>query len=178
VVDQANLRRKLMQMQKPTPEMIKTWKAINDEYKAKLYPNQKSAPALIEYLKMKYPVTEITDEKWKQVVLHNVLLNKCYADKLPAGKTPTAIVFSVQNTGAGNILYERQDEIFKGHGIFVGIELETAFFLVEGSSMLWDELFAFKGLDEADLNNYYLVAEYITCLKRFDMLDSMLTQTA
>ncbi len=39
--------------------------------------------------------------------------------------------------------------------------------MVEGSSELWNELFAFRGLDEEDLKNYYLVAEYISCLKQF-----------
>jgi hypothetical protein len=35
-------------------------------------------------------------------------------------------------------------------------------------------LFAFKGLDAEDLTNFYLVAEYIACLKKFDMLDDVL----
>ncbi|WP_373485600.1 hypothetical protein [Acetobacterium malicum] len=29
-----------------------------------------------------------------------------------------------------------------------------------------DELVAFAGLDQADLNNYYLVANYIACLEK------------
>ena len=41
--------------------------------------------------------------------------------------------------------------------------------------MLSDELTAFQGLDEKDIQNYVCVAEYITCLKRFDMLDIVLT---
>lgn len=36
--------------------------------------------------------------------------------------------------------------------------------------MLYDELVAWRGLDEDDLNNYYLVAEYIECLERFGLL--------
>ena len=166
-----------MLMQEVTPELIETWKALSDEYRAKLYPNRKTAIDMIEYLKQKYSVAEITEEKWKQVVVGNVLLNECHANKLLAGRTPTAVVFTINNTGAGRALYEKQDDVFKGLKITVGIELETAFFHVEGSSMLWDELFAFRGLDEDDLNNYYLVAEYVTCLKNFDMLDGVLAQT-
>ena len=59
----------------------------------------------------------------------------------------------------GKLLYEKQDNIFKGEDIFVGIEMETGFIHVEGSSLLWDELFAFRGLDTDDLKNIYLVAE-------------------
>jgi len=54
------------------------------------------------------------------------------------------------------------------------VELNSGYFLVEGSSLLWDELFAFRGLDEEDLKNYYLVAEYVACLRRFDRLDRVL----
>ena len=46
--------------------------------------------------------------------------------------------------------------------------------MVEGSSQLWDELFAFRGLDDDDLTDFYLVAEYISCLKKFDTLDRVL----
>jgi len=42
--------------------------------------------------------------------------------------------------------------------------------MVEGSSMLWDELCAFQGLDAKDIENYYCVAQYISCLKRFNKL--------
>lgn len=39
-----------------------------------------------------------------------------------------------------------------GIPILVGIERQqTAYFYVEGSSLLWDELCAYRGLDEADL---------------------------
>ena len=160
-----------MLMEELTPKMVEAWKAINDENKAKLRPNRKTACEIIDYMKDKYPVTEITDDKWQQVVANNILLNEVYAKKLPADKLPVAIVFLIENTGRGELLYEKQDEIFKGQNIFVGIELETAFFHVEGSSMLWDELFALRGLDEDDLNNFYLVAEYVTCLQKLKMRD-------
>lgn len=51
----------------------------------------------------------------------------------------------------------------------VGLEHETAFVMVEGSSDLADELVAFAGLDAADLNNYDLVANYIACLEKFGL---------
>lgn len=163
-----------MLTQAATPEMLSMWRTIHAEYKGKLYPNKKQASDIIEYLKHKYPLIEIKDKKWEQLVADNVLKNGHEIKKLPAGKKPVVIVNSIKNSGSGKILYENQDDVFRGLNIVVGIELETAFFTVEGSSMLWDELFAFRGLDEDDLNNCYLVSEYISCLKRFDLLDGVL----
>ena len=41
--------------------------------------------------------------------------------------------------------------------------------MVEGTSLLWDELYAFRGLDAQDLENYVCVAEYIACMQRFSL---------
>lgn len=166
-----------MLMQEVTPEMIEQWKLVFKEYKPKLKPNRKTALDMIGYLKNKYSLIEVKDEKWESVVVNNVLYNQCFAEKLPTGKQPTAVVFSVDNIGEGKHLYENQDEVFRGLIIHVGVELETGFFHVEGSSNLWDELFAFRGLDERDSDNFYLVAQYIYCLRRFGILDDILKQT-
>jgi len=163
-----------MLMREATPQMLEEWRQIYDKYRPRLHPNRKPATKIIEYLKQKYPLTEIKDAAWQQIVIDNVLQNAHAAQKLPAGKTPVAAVFSIPNVGAGKTLYEQQDDVFRGTPIHVGIELETAFLHVEGSSLLWDELFAFRGLDADDLDNVYLVAEYIQCLERFDMLDNAL----
>ena len=164
-----------MLMQEATPEMVDTWKSVYAEYRARLTPNRKPAQQIIDYLKGQYPVAEVTDENWKQIVIDNVMSHECHSEKLPAGRAPTAVVFFIQNTGAGKRLYEKQDALFKAQTIFAGIELETGFFHVEGSRELWDELFAFRGLDKTDLCNFYLVAEYVSCLKRFGMLNEVLT---
>ena len=163
-----------MLMQEATPEMVAAWKITFDQYRPHLSPNKKTGLEIIAYLTQKYSITELTDDTIKQVVVDNVILNEGYLNKMPSGKTPVAKVFLIVNTGAGNSLYEKQDDLFKGNAIFVGVELETAFFMVEGSSLLWDELFAFRGLDDEDLTNFYLVAEYISCLKKFDNLNRVL----
>ncbi len=161
-------------MQEATPEAVESWKSVFNEYKTRLVPNRKKAADLIEYLEGKYQLVELADEEWKQVVTDNVLSSEFYANKLPAGKTVNPKVFHVLNSGQAQSLYRQQDDIFKGQDIILGIDMETGFFHVEGSSLLWDELFAFRGMDSADLKNYYLVAEYIACLKQFDMLEDML----
>lgn len=47
--------------------------------------------------------------------------------------------------------------------MFVGIDLVSGYFYVEGSEEIYDDLFAFRGLDERDLDNFFLVAEYVKC---------------
>ncbi len=163
-----------MLMQEATPEMIAGWKAVFNEYSQRLHPNRKGAGDVIEYLEGKYQLAELADEEWKLVVAGNVMLNEFNANKLPAGKTVAPRVFRVLNSGQAQLLYRHQDDVFKGQDIILGIDMETGFFHVEGSSLLWDELFAFRGMDKDDLTNYYLVAEYIACLKKFDMLEKVL----
>ncbi|MFA4826278.1 MAG: hypothetical protein WC593_14090 [Methanoregula sp.] len=165
-----------MQLQEATPGMINAWKKTFDQYRTQLSPNKKTGYEIIAYIQQKYPITELNDEKIKQVVVDNVISNECHAKKLPAGKRPRAKGFFLDNKGAGKYLYENQDEVFRGMNIIIGVELETAFFVVEGSSLLWDELFAFRGLDRDDLTNFYLVAEYISCLKKSDLPDPGVTR--
>ena len=162
-----------MLMQKATPEMIEMWKEVWNDYKDKLRPNRKSGKEVVEYLKNKYFLEELHDDNAKQVVINNILYNKPYADRLPVGVEPSAVTFIVKNKDNGKFLYKNQDKIFKGNNIFVGVDLETGFFCVEGSSYLWDELYIFRGLDEKDIQNYFCVGEYISCLKKFGLLESI-----
>jgi len=82
----------------------------------------------------------------------------------------------IENSGKGSYLYETLDEIFSGIDIIVGIDLVTAFFLVEGSSRLWDELFEFRGLDSEDLKNYYHVVEYVACAEKCGTLETVISK--
>lgn len=163
-----------MLMQKPTPKMIEEYKETWNEYKNKLHPNRKSGKEVVEYLKNKYLLEELHDDNARLTVINNVLYNKPYREKLPMRAKPHAVTFVVKNEGNGKFLYENQDEIFKEINIFVGVELESGFFCVEGSSLLFDELYAFRGLDEKDIQNYYCVAEYISCLKKYGLLQNAL----
>jgi len=159
---------------KVTPELIREWKETSATYRPLLRPDKKTGREIVAYLAGKYPVREMPDGSLDEVISDNVLLNDCNARKMPAGKTPETVGFIIENTGAGKYLYENQDEFFRGMSIIAGVELHSAYFIVEGSSLLWDELFAFRGLDDEDLTNYYLVAEYVACLRRFDQLDRVL----
>jgi hypothetical protein len=129
---------------------------------------------VLAYLKGAYPLAERTDEAARAVVSGNVLSNEALREQLPKGASPDPVCFLVLREGAGQALYERQDAAFAGTDVFVGIDLASGWFCVEGSSLLWDELYAFRGLNETDLQNYYSVAEYVACLKRFGKLENAL----
>ena len=80
----------------------------------------------------------------------------------------------MENEGNGCALYaaaEKEAALWqeRRERIFVGLDTVTGFFMVEGSSLLWDELYAFRGLDAQDLENYVCVAEYIACMQRFSL---------
>lgn len=153
-----------MLMQEPTEEMIKEWQEIYNKSKDNLKPNKKDSLEIIEYLKEKYSVVEVENTESEKVVYDNIVLNE-YSNQKLCGKNPIIRLFELTDKG----LYEKQDNIFKGIKIIVGIELHTSYIFVEGSSYLYDELMAFTGLDDKDITNYFLVAQYIKCKEKFNM---------
>ena len=165
-----------MLMQKATPEMLSEWKKTWSEHKDKLRPNRKTGQEMIDFLCSRYPLTELHGDGALNVIVGNVLDNKPYKEKLPPHKKPIPRAFVVENACLGQMLYKDQDVVFKGTDIFVGVDLASGFFCVEGSSFLWDELCAYQGLDEKDLQNYYCVAQYIACLERFGALKNNLLE--
>ena len=156
----------------PTHADLEAWKQIWTQYKDKLQPNRKSGMELLHYLQKKFVLTERFDEHAIRAISDNVTMNSHSAEKIPAGEKPIPRAFFLENAGAGTYLYqpENQDapDLWDGKvsRIFVGVELTTGEFMVEGSTLLWDELYAFRGLDEQDLQNYVCVALYINCCNR------------
>ncbi len=171
-----------MIIKSPSIEMLEEWKAVWMQYKDKLKPNRKSGMELLGYLQDKYILTEIHKKEATDSIIYNITTNKTYAEKLSAGITPIPRTFFLENAGNGEIFYrdENKDPIDIWGGditrIFVGIDVVTGFFMVEGSTMLWDEMCAFLGIDEKDLQNFVRVSEYINCLKRFDLLRNILSE--
>jgi len=157
----------------PSMQDIANWKQVFAAYRPRLKPNRTSGEELLAYLRSRYPLRMLHDSKADQVVIQNILLNESLASELPSGAAPKPVCCIVEPVGSGEALYREQDACFAGIEIFVGIDLVTGYFCVEGSSRLWDELYAFRGLNENDLANYYSVAEYIACLERFDLLDQI-----
>lgn len=152
-----------MLMQEPTEELIKEWKDIYDKNKDNLIPNKKEGLEIIQYLQENYSTIEIENQELESIVCDNIVSNEYSRNKLN-GKNPIIRLFEIEDKK----LYDIQDKVFKGIKIIVGIELNTSFIFVEGSSYLFDNLTAFTGLDEYDIKNYFLVAQYIKCKEKFD----------
>ena len=156
----------------PTHADLEALKQIWTQYKDQLQPNRKSGMELLHYLQKKFVLTERFDEHAIRAISDNVTMNSHSAEKIPAEGKLIPRAFFLENAGAGTYLYqpENQDapDLWDGKvsRIFVGVELTTGEFMVEGSTLLWDELYAFRGLDEQDLQNYVCVALYINCCNR------------
>ena len=165
-----------MQTTHATQEEIASWKRIYAEYKPRLKPNRITGAALYAFLESRYPLRPLDDARANQLVVSSILENNCFARDLPPDALPEPVCCTIERNGAGMKLYESQDEVFSGIAIFVGIDLTSGYFTVEGSSLLWDELYAHRGLNEAELENFYCVAEYISCLKRFSLLEETLAK--
>ena len=152
-----------------TPQDLAAWKETQAQYKGRIRPCRKSGEEIIAYLIGRYPLAENTNPRARRVVEQNVLRNAPLAARLPDGAKPDPYCAIVLREGAALPLYAGQDPLYSGMDIFVGVDRTTGHFHVEGSDLLWDELFSFRGLDEEDLENPYLVSEYVGCRRRFGL---------
>ena len=163
-----------MQTTLPTEEDIAHWKEVFAAYQPRLKPNRISGEQLRDYLIAHYPAKPMQYTEMDQVVTGNILANECYSRTLPKGVSPSPVCYKLAREGTALPLYASQDALYAGSDILVGIDLVSGYFLVEGSSLLWDELYAQRGLSEDELSNYYCVAEYVACLTRFNLLEQAL----
>lgn len=154
-----------------TEEEFAERKVLFEKYRSKLVPNRKSGAELLRYLKDNYELTEINDKNAFDTVYLSVTENAYLAERLTEGEKPVPMTFYLENSGVGARFYalENRDKDLWGDidRIFVGIDLVTGYYTVEGSTMLWDELCAFRGIDEKDMENYIIVSDYILSLERF-----------
>ena len=159
-----------MLMTEPSAEMLKNWVEIWKEYKDKIKPCRKSGEEVLKYLEEKYslfPVEENGGIKISDMVSEEIRNDDFSSWRLPVGKKPDVKAFFVEKKGEGKILYDKQDEMFRGLEILVAVDKLTGFCHVENSSLLYDEIVAFQGLDENEITNYFRVAEYVECCKKF-----------
>lgn len=156
--------------------MIAGWKAVWEAHKGRLKPNRKSGRELVRYLADKYPLRDLEDPAAARVVVDNVMINEHLAQKIPTGEAPSPVVFVVEKTGAGKLLYDSPDAFLDDKEIFVGIELVSGWHMVEGCPLLWDDLCAFKGLDAQDIENFFCVAMYIEAIKKFGLYKQVLPE--
>ncbi|EAE6297505.1 hypothetical protein BFE06_05390 [Listeria monocytogenes] len=131
-----------------TPELIREWKRIYDNHIDNLVPNRKTGFEIDEYFRKNYSFISVNDKNAKETVIQNIINNESFKEKLSAGVNPKPMTYTIRDSN-----------------IFVGIDLISGYFYVEGSEEIYNDLFAYRGLDESDLKNFYLVAEYIRCKK-------------
>lgn len=136
----------------PTEEMVREWKRLYSEYRDRLKPNRKTGEQVNDYFTRRYSPKRYTSAQFADVVKYNIMMNGHNREKLPPGGQPVIMAYTLEN-------------------VLVGIDLTTGFFHVESEDIqkaeeIYDELFLFRGLDEKDLNNFFLTAQYIQCQSR------------
>lgn len=141
-----------MLTREPTEQMIAEWKRVFKENRGKLSPDRKTGAEVDKYFRRKYAPLPYADEEFLQLVREDLLSNQFSREKLPKGAVPHIVAYK-----AGNVL--------------AGIDLVSGFFHVESEEIreaekVYDDLFVFRGLDERDLENYFLVSEYIRLKKK------------
>lgn len=132
----------------PTPEMIAQWKRVFEMYRSALTPNRKSGKEVDRYFREKYPYQMFDNAAFRKIASLNITENDFFKRKLPKDTLP-----DIQSYQTGNAL--------------VAIDLCTGEFHIESENIeevvqIHDDLFVYRGLDGEDLQNFFLVAEYVT----------------
>ena len=138
----------------PSEEMLQEWRRIHCEYRNKLKPNRKSGVQVNEYFMNKYSFEQYDSAELASVVEYNIIMNEHEREKLPQGVQPQPVTYKISDGP-----------------VFVGIDLITGFFHIECEDMkktaeIYDDLFLFRGLDEMDLDNCFLTAQYVQLLNK------------
>ena len=131
----------------PTSEMIEEWKRIFEMYHSALSPNRKSGNEVDKYFREQYSYQLFENAEFQKVASLNITENDFFNSKLPEDTLP-----NIRSYKTGNVL--------------VAIDLCTGEFHMEGENiekgiLIHDDLFVYRGLDEEDLKNFFLVAEYV-----------------
>lgn len=131
----------------PDDTMMEEWRALYAEHRLSLRPNRKTGAELEEYFLSKYEADEYSDSEFIAACSDNITLNLHSRKKLPEGKTPEIHAYITGD-------------------VKVGIDLVSGEIHLESDDIMkvvyiYDDLFVYRGLDADDLENPYLVAEYV-----------------
>ncbi|HHT5872281.1 TPA: hypothetical protein ACSZBY_14300, partial [Listeria monocytogenes] len=113
-----------------TPELIKEWQNIYYNHIDNLVPNRKTGCEIDEYFRGNYSFVSVNDKNAQETVIQNIINNESFKEKLSAGVKPKPMTYTIRDSN-----------------IFVGIDLISGYFYVEGSEEVYDDLFAYRGLD-------------------------------
>ena len=137
-----------MLTEKISRNMIDEYKKIYEKHRSELRPNRKSGTEIEEYFISKYSPVVLDSYEFRQMISECIVENEFTKKKLLNDSKPQVVSY---------ILDEN---------VFVGIDILTGYFHVESEDfekmkLIHDDLFVFRGLDDMDLKNYFLVAQYI-----------------
>ena len=127
-------------------------KRVYEAYRPLLRPNRKSGAEVDAYFRNSYPCQPLENCAFKTAVAANIMENEHFYAKMQSGIRPKI-------------------RCYRTGDVFVGIDLISGGFYVEATDMatavpIYDDLFAFRGLDEDDLENFVLVAEYVNLIQK------------
>lgn len=130
-----------------TPHEIAEMRETYEKYRPALRPNRKSGTEVDRYFRDKYEHLAFESPEFQSAVCGNITENEFSRAKLPIGAQPDIKCYI---TG----------------GVLVGIDLISGEFHVEAEDMkraavIYDDLFVYRGLDAADLDNFVITAEYV-----------------
>ena len=130
-----------------TPEKVAEMKRVYEAHRPLLHPNRKSGAEVDAYFRSSYPYQPLDDYAFQTAAAANIMENEHSCAKLQDGTQP-----DIQCYRTGDVL--------------VGIDLVSGEFHVEAADMaaatpIYNDLFVFRGLNEDDLKNFVLVAEYL-----------------
>ncbi len=136
-----------MLTKEPNQEQINEWQRIFESHRSSMNPNRKTGSEIDSYFRSKYLYQVYDNPEFKKIIAFNIVQNEHSNSKLP----------------------NRAKPIIKGYKIgdvIVGIDLVSGEFYVESADIdksvpVYDDLFVYRGLDEEDLKNCFLVAEYV-----------------
>ena len=133
-----------------TPEKVAEMKLVYEAHRPLLHSNRKSGAEVDAYFRSSYPYQPLDDYAFQAAAAANIMENEHFCAKLQDGTRP-----DIRCYRTGNML--------------VGIDLVSGAFHVEAVDMaaaipVYNDLFVFRGLDEDDLTNFVLVAEYVELL--------------
>lgn len=152
-----------------TKELVKEWRYTHSMYASKLKPNKINAEKIVKFIKDRYNVKEVVDHELLNGISNCIVNNSFFAQKLKNDSLPRIVAFTIMNDEKSSELYNSQESMWRKCPIFVAIDFETGYLQVEGSCELYDELFAFQGLDKYDIENIVRVSDYISCIKKYNI---------
>ena len=130
-----------------TPEKIAEMKRVYEAYHPLLHPNRRSGAEVDAYFRSSYPYQPLDNYAFQAAAAANIMENEHFCAKLQDGTRP-----DIRCYRTGDVL--------------VGIDFISGAFHVEALDMadaipVYNDLFVFRGLDEADLTNFVLTSEYV-----------------